>query len=161
MESMEAIYQKHSQLVYKYLITLTRNGDLAEELTQETFYQAIKSVDKFDQQSKVSTWLCGIAKNCFYTHLRKNKGQENLDILDYAGPQGPSIEDQYISKAGHIDLLKKIQKLPPTYKEIMYLRLFGNLSFREIGDILSQTENWARVNFYRAKMKLREELENE
>lgn len=73
MDSMEQIYLSHAKTVYAFLLTKTQNPDLAEELTQETFYQAVKSIHKFKEQSSVSTWLCGIARNVWFDHLRKQK----------------------------------------------------------------------------------------
>ena len=83
MESIEEIYQKHAQTVYKYLMTLVRNSDIAEELTQETFYQAIKSIHRYDGSCKITTWLCAIAKNVFLVYIRKHPKMEDVDVMEY------------------------------------------------------------------------------
>lgn len=127
MEDMEQVYRRHARTVYKFLLAQCRDPGLAEELTQETFYQAVKSVDRFDGTCKVSVWLCQIAKHLWYQHLRKQKREAPL-----------SPED-----------------LPEPAREVVYLRAFGGLSFREIGDVCGRTETWARVTFYRSKEKLR------
>ena len=159
MQSMDEIYQQYAQTVYKYLISLTRNEDLAEELTQETFCQAIKSINRFDGKSKVSTWLCGIAKNLFFTYLRKHPAHENIDEADVPVE---SAEKEALENLGKVELMKKLHGLEEPYREVTYLRAFGGLSFAEIGEVLGKTENWARVTFYRGKEKLRKELqENE
>ena len=124
MDDMSDIYQRHAQTVYKFLLAKTHDSDLAEELTQETFYQAVRSANRFDGGCKVSVWLCQIAK-----HLLEREGQ--------------------------LDLLRLIHDLPAAPREVVYLRAFGGLSFREIGDVMGRTETWARVTFYRTKERLR------
>ena len=127
MDDMEQIYQAHARTVYKFLLSQCHDADLAEELTQETFCQAVRSIDRFKGDCKVSVWLCQIAKHLWYQHLRRRK------------PEEPLPEDG----------------LPPNTREVVYLRAFGGLSFREIGDVLGRTETWARVTFYRGKETLR------
>lgn len=153
---MEEIYREHSQTVYRYLLSLTRNADTAEELTQETFYQAVKSVKKFDGSCKTTTWLCAIAKNVFSSYCRKHPP---ADILEEHTASSPSPENEILSNIGRLELMKMMHSLSGEVREVMYLRLLGGLSFREIGDIMSRTENWARVNYYRGKEKIKKELE--
>ena len=99
-KSMEDIYQKYAKTVYKYLMSLTRSEDLAEELTQETFYQAIRSIERFDGSSKMSTWLCAIAKNVLFTYRRKHPEHEDIEeIGDLAGTSG-SAEERALEAAG-------------------------------------------------------------
>ena len=154
---MEQIYQAHAQTVYKYLLSQCRDADLAEELTQETFYQAVRSIDRFKGDCKVSVWLCQIAKHLWYQHLRKHRTEEPLPE---DGLPGPSAEEDTLARQGHLDLLRRIHSLSPNTREVVYLRAFGGLSFREIGDVLGRTETWARVTFYRGKEALRKGDEN-
>ncbi|MGN0379252.1 MAG: RNA polymerase sigma factor, partial [Butyrivibrio sp.] len=141
--------------VYRYLLSVTHDEALAEELTQETFYQAVKSVNKFDGSCKVSTWLCAIARNSLYKYYKKHPVCEELDEQRSAEK---SVEDSLIQKETHMELLRGIHSLDEETREVMYLRIYGNLSFREIGEIMSKTENWARVIFYRGKEKLKKEM---
>ncbi|MBQ9165364.1 MAG: sigma-70 family RNA polymerase sigma factor [Oscillospiraceae bacterium] len=156
MQSMEEIYQAHCQTVYRYLLSLTRDEHLAEELTQETFYQAVKSVHRFDGSCKMTTWLCSIAKHQLQAYHRKHPPREELTERDLIAS---SPEGDVLSAAGRVQLLQKLHNLEEPGREVMYLRLFGDLSFREIGQVLNKTENWARVTYYRAKERLRKELE--
>lgn len=154
MEDMDAIYRRHVHTVYKFLLAQCREPDLAEELTQETFYQAVRSIDRFDGSCKLSIWLCQIAKHLWYQQLRKR--QKTLVPLDEAPDfPAPSAEEGLLEQEGHLALLRKIHQLPEPQREVVYLRAFGGLSFREIGDVLDHTEAWARVTFYRSKEKLR------
>jgi len=159
MQSMEEIYQEYAKTVYKYLLSRTHNEDLAEELTQETFYQAIRSIERFDGSCQISTWLCAIAKNLWFAYQRKHPKTEPLE--DYPDEQRlatASAESRAIDAVSQVELMKKLHVCPEPFREVLYLRIFGNLSFREIGEIMEKTENWARVTFYRGKEKLREEL---
>lgn len=169
MQAMDEIYQVYAKTVYRYLMSLTRDSDLAEELTQETFYQAIRSIDKYDESCKISTWLCGIAKNTLLTYRRKNPQHEQLEDPAVSAMQSetessqsvndmlrvPSAESEALQTEDRVTVFRMLHLLEDPYKEVLYLRLFGDLSFREIGDVLGKTENWARVTFYRGKEKLR------
>ncbi len=152
---MEQVYQQHARTVYKFLLAKTRDERLAEELTQETFYQAVRSVDRFDGSCKVSVWLCQIAKHLWYQSLRKGRREAPVSPEDLPESPGPSAEESVLEREGRMDLLKLVHNLPETQKEVVYLRAFGGLSFREIGDVCGKTETWARVTFYRSKEKLR------
>ena len=153
MEDMRKVYQQHARTVYKFLLAQCHDPDLAEELTQEAFYQAVRSVDRFDGSCKVSVWLCQIAKHLWLRHLQKRKRE--FPSEDLPEPPGPSAEEGVLEREGRMDLLRRIHSLPEPQREVVYLRAFGGLSFREIGDVLGRTETWARVTFYRSKEKLR------
>ena len=154
MDDMHQIYRQHAQTVYKFLLARCGNADLAEELTQETFYQAIRSIDRFDGSCKLSVWLCQIAKHLWYQHLRKTKRELPMPEEPPDLP-APSAEEGLLEQEGRLELLRKIHALPELQREVVYLRAFGNLSFREIGDVLGKTETWARGTFYRGKEQLR------
>ena len=159
MQSMEEIYRQHAQTVYRYLCSLTGDEDLSEELTQETFAQAVSSIGHFDGSCKVSTWLCAIAKNQLMAYRRRHPLQDSLDELAETGtaPAGtaPSPEEETVAAERKRRLYAAIHESPEPAREVLYLRLLGGLSFREIGDVLGQSENWARVTFYRGKEKLK------
>ena len=155
MQEMEVIYQQHAQTVYRYLLSLTRDEDLSEELTQETFYQAIRSSGRYDGSCKVTTGLCAIAKNVLQSYRRKHPSHEDLETADLVSPSAEQEADLTLSR---VDLMRSVHALPEPYREVLYLRLFGDLPFREIGDIFGKPENWARVTFYRGKEKLRKEF---
>lgn len=151
---MEELYQENAQLVYHFLYKQCHDEKLAEDLTQETFYQAMKSIDRYDYSCKFSVWLCQIAKHLFYQHLRKY-GRElpSQDaILEREG--AGLLEREVLAKCELMDVLKYMQNLPTQVREVMYLRVMGELSFKEIGEVVGKSENWARVNFYRGKEKL-------
>lgn len=150
MHDIEDICNKYYKNVYKYLISLSHNTNLAEELTQETFYTAIKEIGKFKGNCEIITWLCIIAKHLYYKHL-KEKTYENID--DVAEINSLSIEESFILNQDKLELYKGIQNITENERNVIYLRLLG-LSFKEISEITGKNETWAKVVFYRGKKDL-------
>ncbi len=151
---IEEIYKMYSRKVFLFLLSKTNNEDIAEELTQETFFQAVQCIDKFKGNSSILTWLCGIAKNVWLKDLRKR--QKTVSIED-------NIPE--ITNKEHMDvqweqkeILQLIHGMAEPVREVMYLRLISNLTFAEIGEIIGKTENWTRVTFYRGKQKIVKEI---
>lgn len=158
MQDIEQIYKEYFKTVNKYLFCLTHSNDIAEELTQETFCKVVKKIDTYKGDCKMSVWLCQIAKNLWYDRCRKNKKIVNVDETDLLNLQSLEItEDIVIFNEEKMSLYKKMQSLDEKTREVIYLRITGELSFKEIGIILNKTENWARVTFYRGKQKLKED----
>ena len=157
MQDIEKIYKEYFETVNKYLFCLTHNNDISEELTQETFCKAVQKIHTYKGECKMSVWLCQIAKNLWYDQCRKNKKilkTEESELLEVQDLN--SLEDQIISNDEKITLYRKMQSLDEKTREVIYLRITGELSFKEIGDILNKSENWARVTFYRGKQKMKE-----
>ena len=156
---IEALYNQYFHDVLLYLKAITHSDDLAEELTQETFFKAMKSIDSFKGNCDVRVWLCQIAKNCFLTQCRKQKhltgGELPETVPDPAPPVALSLEDQETVQEIH----KILHEMKEPYKEVFMLRVFGELSFRQIAGLFGKTENWAAVTFHRAKLKIIDELE--
>ena len=149
MEQFEELYRNHGKLVYGFLLKLCHDPDLSEDLTQETFLVALKKSGSFDGSCKVSTWLCGIARNLWLKERRRRKSVPLEEEVPY--------EDQLSWES--VDILRKVHELREPYKEVIYLRLVANLSFAQIGEIMGKSENWARVTFYRGKNQLKEGME--
>lgn len=156
---IDQIYQTHGQMVFRFLVSLTGDTQLAEELTQETFYQAIKSADRFKGEAKVATWLCQIAKNLWFQHLAKEKRQLSAEELGEVEPDtAPLPETEVLHSENKVALFRAIHQLNETNKEVVLLRINGDFAFKEIGEVFGKSENWARVTFYRAKQKLIERM---
>ena len=156
MFDMDAAYREYVVMVYKFLLSLCYEEELAEELTQETFYQAVRSVDRYDGSCKVSTWLCQIAKHLWYREIerRKRKGTSEL-TADMESLEKP-VEEQLTMKEEKMELFRKVHVLDEISKEIVLLRVTGAFSFKEIAELFGKNENWARVTYYRAKQKILE-----
>lgn len=154
MFDMDAAYREYAVMVYKFLLSLCYEEELAEELTQEIFYQAVRSVDRYDGSCKVSTWLCQIAKHLWYREMerRKRKGTSEL-TADMESLEKP-VEEQLLVKEEKMELFRKVHVLDEISKEIVLLRVTGAFSFKEIAEQFGKNENWARVTYYRVKQKL-------
>lgn len=160
---MEEIYKKYSRLVYNYLYRLTNDIEISEELTQDTFYSAIKGINKFRNDCSINVWLCQIAKNKWKDYLSRNKKINIVpidNVIDKIINDG-CLEDEILTNEEKINLYKKIHNLDVNTREVMYLKLRGELTFKDIGNILGKTEEWARVTFYRGKIKLKEKFSYE
>lgn len=153
-QDLEQVYMENASIVYKYLFCLTHDPNLTEELTQETFYQATKGIHNFRGDCRISVWLCQIGKHLWYKELRKRKYQfVPIDTIEEMEAEN-NFEHQYMQNIDKVELFKRLHQLDSMEKEVMYLRLTGELSFSEIGEILEKSENWARVTFYRGKQKI-------
>ena len=158
MLNLDAAYREHARMVYCFLKSLCYDNETAEELTQETFYQAMKGMDKFRGECKISVWLCQIGKRLWYKELEKKRREipmaEAIEEDTEDTGAFSSIENNYLLNVEKVELFRMLHHLDITTREVMYLRLTGELSFAEIGSIMGKTENWARVTFYRGKQKL-------
>ena len=156
--NFEEIYSKYYKSIYSYLVAMTKEINIAEEITQETFFKALKNIDKYDPNKKMLTWLCEIAKNTYFTYLKKNKKNIELDKNEFESDSEQNIIDKIIDNEDNIKILKILHKLEEPYKEVFSLRVYSELSFKQIGEIFGKNENWARVTYYRSKLKIKENL---
>ena len=159
--NIEELYRTYFDIVYRYIRSISQDGALAEEVTQETFFKALEKIDQFRGDCDVRVWLCQIAKNTLYDHLKKQKkqllGDEKLEEAESDG--GELLEEKLAQRSQAMEIHKVLHRLSEPYKEVFSLRIFGELTFREIGMLFGKSENWARVTYYRARVKIREELE--
>ena len=154
---LEEIYALYFKDVYYFVLSLTKDKHLAEDITSETFLKALKSLDSFKGESDIHVWLFQIAKNTYYSHLRKSKKETGLDSIGEIEAE-TDIEKIVSSKEEAMAVHKVLHQLSEPYKEVFTLRLFGELSFKQIAELFGKTDNWACVTFYRAKIKIREEM---
>lgn len=154
--NIEELYRTYFDIVYRYIRSISQDGSLAEEVTQETFFKALKKADQFRGDCDVRVWLCQIAKNTLYDHLKKQKKHEKLEEAESAG--GELLEEKLAQRSQAMEIHKVLHRLSEPYKEVFSLRTFGELTFCEIGMLFGKSENWARVTYYRARVKIREEL---
>ena len=163
MTEFEQIYKTYFNDVYFYLMKLSGNESVAEEITSETFFKAMRSIEKFRGDCNIRVWLCQIAKNSYYTFLQKHKrlaNAEKIEDIDITN-QSENIEDNFIVKDQSMRIHTYLHELAEPYKEVFMLRVFGELSFKQIGTIFKKTENWACVTYHRARCKIKERMEGE
>lgn len=157
---MDAVYQEYANLIYRFLYAHTHDADWSQELMQETFLRAVDSISRYDGSCKLSVWLCQIAKHVMWQELRKRK---RFDIVEWTeelpDAHGQDGEGCALQQERTKELYRAIHLLPELEKEVVLYRMTGELSFRQIGEILGKSENWSRTVFYRAKQKIRKELE--
>ena len=156
MEDIQKLYELYSVDVYKFILSLSKDTYIAEDVMQSTFLSAIKSLDKFKGHSSVKTWLIGIAKNEYYTYRRKNPLNNSLEDI---GANNFTYKQDY--NDNYYTIINEISKLDEINKQIAILRLINDLTFKEIGLIIGKSENYCRVSFFRIKKKIGEVLKHE
>lgn len=157
MKDLDRLYNTYSKDIYYFILSKCCDENTALDIMQNTFLSAITSIDRFNGTCTLKTWLFSIAKHEFQKHLRKNKPVISLDeAVVFSVVE--NLEDNFIYKSTAKTIRQEISKLDESIKQIMLLRIEHNLSFKEIGNIISQSEIYCRVNFYRVKRKIRETL---
>lgn len=155
MTDFSEVYNLYFKDIYKYVLSLCRNEALAEEVTQETFFKALKNLDSFRGQCKLYVWLCQIAKNTYFSMKdRKDGAYDEIDDM----PSDDNLEGRLLTKESAFELHHILHRLAEPYKEVFLLRVFGELPFQQIATLFCKTESWARVTYHRAKLMIKEEL---
>ncbi len=154
----EQIYITYFRDVYLYIRRLSNSEHIAEEITSETFFKAMKSIDSFRGDCDMRVWLCQIAKNCYYSYIKKADRTECIDNVEIA-EQGASFEERLFRHDTAMQIQKILHDVPEPYKEVFMWRVYAELSFKQIGQIFGKSENWACVAYHRARNKIKEKLE--
>lgn len=157
MTEFEKLFHDNRDFIFKYLIKMTRDVSLAEELTQETFFRAYMNYAALKNKEKASAWLCRISKNAYFAWCNEQKKRAVFDDLE-AITDGESIEDAFVAEEFSRRAFLCLHELDDPYKEVFMLSVFGNLSLKDISLLFGKSESWARVTFYRAKQKLLERM---
>ncbi len=158
-EACEKLYEAYYMRVFSYAMTLTRDREQAEEIAQETFYRAFAKLGSFRGESDEFTWLCAIAGNLFRDEKRRQSRTEPFP--EELAAQDTGLEQAAADREDSFRIHLALHAMEEPYREVFELRVFGELSFRQIGSIFAKTENWARVTYHRARLKLRERMGNQ
>ena len=158
----EKIYSTYFNDVFRYIRRLSNNEHIAEEITADTFFKALRSIDRFRGECDIRVWLCTIARNCYFSYLKKQGRLENMEDVDALNVPGTaeSIEEQLVRREDAMRIQRVLHEIPEPYKEVFMWRVYAELSFKQIGQIFNKSENWACVTYHRAKSKIRERLED-
>lgn len=153
----EEVYSEYFTDVYRYVLSLCKNESIADDITQETFFKALKNIDGFKGNCKMIVWLCQIAKNSYFSYFKKEQNnferlKDNVNIFDI------DFEQILFDDESAFEIHKLLHNLEEPYKEVFTLRFFGDLSFLKIAELFGKTESWARVTYHRARIKLKEKL---
>ncbi|MBQ8198370.1 MAG: RNA polymerase sigma factor [Lachnospiraceae bacterium] len=155
----EQIYKSYFRDVFLYLCSLSANEDIAEEMAQETFAKALKSIDTFDGAKDIRAWLFTIAKNTYYTFCKKQKIYANGEISENVADVQIDLAERFADEENAFRIHQFLHDMNEPYKEVFSLRVFGELPFERIGRIFGKSPGWARVTFYRAKKQILEYME--
>lgn len=154
---LEKLYNDYFSIVYKYILSISKDSLTAEEITQETFFKALKKIDKFRGECSIRVWLCQIAKNTYYDYVKlqskfvqPNKDENFEETVEY----------DYLTSFESKEIHKILHNMKEPYKEVFSLRVFGELSFSDIGELFEKSDSWARVTFHRARLIIKEEIKN-
>lgn len=160
LESFEDVFSRYFGKVYRFILSLTHSSDLAEEITQQTFYRALEKIDSFEGRSDVGTWLCSIAKNEYFDRRRRKETAAPPDSMIFERPQADAAEgvDQEMQR---MQIHKYLHELEEPYREVFMLRVFGELKYSQIAALFGKSESWARVTYYRAKVELQNRIMEE
>lgn len=156
VEEFEVIYDTYFKDVYKFILSLTKNSVIAEDIVQDTFIKALKNIKNLKDSTKIKPWLFQIAKNTYLTYVSKNAKNVSIDEIEIATSHNE--ETEFINKETVKRVRKLLHKMKEPYKEVFYLRAFANLSFKEIAEIFEKEETWARQIFHRSKIMIKEDL---
>ena len=158
MQDFEQVYKTYYPQVYLYLLKLCKDELLAEEITQDTFFKVLKKIDSYRGDCKFSVWLCQIAKNQFYSYLKKNRRLTDFPLENLSEEGEESLEVQIANKEMALKIHEVLHEIEEPYREVFWMRTFGELSFGEIARVHKKSESWARVTYHRAKMMIREAI---
>ena len=158
-ETCERLYNTYYMRVFSYVMTLSGDRNASEEITQEAFFRAFSKTAAFRNESDEVTWLCAIAKNCFVDETRRRS--KTGPIPEDLPAAGTTIEQQVTDKDSSFRIHTALHTMDEPYQEVFELRVFGELSFSQIGTIFGKTENWARVTYHRARLKLKERMDEQ
>lgn len=150
------IYPIHPE--YSYTISLAKNREIAEEITQNTFYKAVSTTSQFKGKSDELTWLCSIAKNLYHDEMRSRQRVADVSEINDL-PSNENVENSVADSDMAFRIHLVLHRLEEPYKEVFQLRVFGELSFSQIAAIFGKTESWARVTYHRAKLKIQERMD--
>ena len=155
MTDLDEVYSKFSGTVTSYLLRLCSNQQLAEELTQETFYQAVRCIGRFDGKSSISTWLCSIARHLYYDYLRKQK--PTVPVTDTI-PSPEDFTDRIENRDQAMHAHRVLHALEEPFREVFTLRTFCDLSHSQIAELFGKSESWSRVTYFRARQMLQKAI---
>lgn len=158
---IETIYRKYFHDVFLYIRALSGNESLSEEITQETFMKAIKNIEQFDGRKDIRAWLFTIAKNTYYRYCRRNRIFVGEDFMETLQDTSPEVLDQLVIDETVQRVKHNVDLLPEPYRKIFHLRIYGNLSFEQIGNCYHKSAGWARVTYHRARRMIQKELSQE
>lgn len=158
---IEKIYREYFRDVFLYIRALSGNESIAEEITQETFIKAMNHLETFDGQKDIRAWLFVIARNTYFRYCRRNKIYADSDFPEDVRDEAPEVLEQMIKKETVQNLRHAANLIPEPYRQVFHLRIYGELSFEQIGNCYQKSAGWARVTYHRARQMIRSKISQE
>ncbi len=155
----EDVYRAHFKDVYLYILRLSGDEHIAEEITSETFFKAISAIDRFRGECDVRVWLCQIAKNLYYGYRKKRRRLVRMEAAEQRG-EPDRTDEKMLDREEAMQLQKMLHGMEEPYKEVFMWRVFAQMSFKQIAQIFGKTDNWACVVYHRAKMMIKKKMED-
>ena len=155
---IETLYKEYFDDIYRYLHKISGDAALADEITQQTFFKAMRSLHRFRGDCDVRIWLLRIAKNTFYSH-KKNTARF-VSFPEQAIQQSSSVAEDVEDKDTVQCILQALHTLCEPYKTVFEMRVFAELSFEQIGSAFGKNAHWACVTYHRAKEKIKQKTED-
>lgn len=156
MEDFGELYELYFKDVYRYILAISNDSFIAEEITQDAFLKALKNIKSFKGRCSIRVWICQVAKNSYYTYLKRRKKLCNLEELSLSSEE--DLDEDIIRRESLVEINREFNNLNEPYKDVFYLRIYMNLSFAEIGEAYEKSESWARVTYHRAKLKIKNKV---
>ena len=161
MTDFEKVYKEYFSDVYLYIKRLSGDEHIAEEITSETFFKALKSIESFRGECEIRVWLCQIAKNSYYTYIKKNSKTQNIEEAELINlpDDKNNVAEDVARKIEAAEIQRILEETEEPYKEVFMWRVYADLSFKEIGRIFNKNENWACVTYHRARKMIKQRME--
>ena len=158
MSQLDEGYRQYSKTVYRFLLSLSGDAHLAEELTQETMFRAVMNIETFRGECRMSVWLCQIAKHLYYAQRRRDRSTVSLEEARLPEEVGEdpaaALHDRELAE----EILKRLHALEEPYKEVFLLHALGDVPLKQISRLFGRSDSWARVTYYRAKARIAQGL---
>lgn len=159
-EAFGQIFELHYRFVYKFIYAMLGEKEAAEELTQETFLGAFRGIHSLRGEARLKTWLCGIAKNIVYKHLRSSrkegtKSADAVESLNVSDERTVSPDREFLSKELNYLIGAALNKLDADKRLVFTLKELQNLSYKEISEITGSNVSKLKVDLHRAKIEMR------
>ena len=158
MAAFQKVYEEYARSVYRFLLSLTGEETLAEELLQETFYQALQHIDRFEGRCSLYTWLCQIGKNAWYKELKRKKRYSEDSLTELKLSFDANLEGNAIKSEELWRIRQAIGRLQEPYREVFIMHALGEVKLKEIAQLYGKSESWARVTYFRAKQQIVQEV---
>lgn len=160
MTEFEKVYRRYFKDVFLYVMSICGDEQIAEDIVSETFLKALENIDGFKGNCDIRVWLCQIAKNTYFSYIRRIKRHPVQELPSQLEDKA-DVEQSVCLAEASMKAYETLRNLKEPYKKVFILRVFGGFNFKQIASLFGKTQNWAYVTFHRARKKIRAEMKEE